>query len=76
VAAEYPAFMRPTSRGRRLKSDLIVLAALAATIVALIPLLSVFLFIVGQGAGAVRPELFLEDPPGVASATPSPARSR
>jgi phosphate transport system permease protein len=68
VVAEYAALLKPTSRGRRLKADLVVLLAVVATVVALIPLASVFLFIVGQGAGVLRPEFFLEDPPGDLSA--------
>jgi phosphate transport system permease protein len=68
VAAEYTAFLQPTSRGRRLKADLVVLLAVVAAVVALIPLASVFMFIVGQGAGVLRPEFFLEDPPGDLSA--------
>ena len=68
MAAEYAALLKPTSRGRRLKSDVVVLLAATATVVALVPLASVFLFIVGQGAGVIRPEFFVEDPPGDLSA--------
>jgi phosphate transport system permease protein len=68
VAAEYAALLKPTSRGRRLKAAIVVLLAVVATVVALIPLASVFQFIVGQGAGVIRPEFFLEDPPGDLSA--------
>ena len=68
MAAEYPVLLKPTRRERRIKADVVVLLAVAATIVALVPLVSVFLFIVGQGAGVIRPEFFLEDPPGDLSA--------
>ncbi len=56
--------LQPTSSARRLRSRLVLVLAAAAFVVALIPLVAVGSYIVSQGIGVIRPEFFLEDPPG------------
>ena len=68
MAVEYGALLRPTSRGRRFKSDFVVVLAVLATLIALIPLASVALYLVGQGAGVLSLDFLLQDPPGDLSA--------
>jgi phosphate transport system permease protein len=68
VAAEYGALLRPTARARRLKADVVVVLAVVATAVALVPLASVFFYLVTQGAGVLGPVFFVADPPGDLSA--------
>jgi phosphate transport system permease protein len=69
VAVEYPALLRPTSRARRFKADLVVVAAAAATIAALIPLVAVSYYVVSSGIGVINLDFFTQDPPGDLSAT-------
>jgi phosphate transport system permease protein len=57
-------FRRPTSRGRRIKARLAVGLTVAALAVALVPLIAVGAFIIGQGIGVIRLEFFTQDPPG------------
>jgi phosphate transport system permease protein len=68
VADPGTLLLQPTGRRRRLKADVVVILAIAATVLALIPLLSVMLFIAEHGAGVISPTFFLEDPPGDLSA--------
>jgi phosphate transport system permease protein len=68
VAAEYGALLRPTGRGRRLKANVVVALAVVATVVALIPLASVFFFLVTRGGGVLGLDFILQDPPGDLSA--------
>ncbi len=68
MAIEHAVVLRPTSRSRQLKSEVVVVLAVLATVVALIPLVSVFAFLVSQGAGVIGPAFFVEDPPGDLSA--------
>jgi phosphate transport system permease protein len=69
VPADPSILLRPTSRGRRLKADLVVGLAVAASAVALVPLAAVVYYIVSQGAGVISLEFFTQDPPGDLSAT-------
>jgi phosphate transport system permease protein len=64
VLADPVLFFRPTSRGRRAKARLVQVLAGAALVAALIPLVAIGVFIVGQGIGVIRLEFFTEDPPG------------
>lgn len=57
-------FRRPTSRQRRVKADVVVVLAAVALGLALLPLLAVGSFIVGQTIGVIRLEFFTQDPPG------------
>ena len=59
-----PAQLRRTSSGRRLRSSLARALTFVALLVALVPLVAVGSFIVSQGIGVIRPEFFLQDPPG------------
>jgi phosphate transport system permease protein len=68
VAADYGALLSPTSRGRRFKANLVVALAVVATTFALVPLASVFLFLVTRAAGVLGPDFLLQDPPGDLSA--------
>ena len=68
MAAEAGALLRPTGRARQLKADIVVLLAVVATALALVPLVSVFAFLVSQGAGVIGPAFFVQDPPGDLSA--------
>jgi phosphate transport system permease protein len=68
VSAEYEALLTPTARSRKLLANLVVAFAVVAAVVALVPLVSVAMYLVTQGAGVLRPEFLLEDPPGDLSA--------
>ncbi|MGD0019495.1 MAG: phosphate ABC transporter permease PstA [Candidatus Limnocylindrales bacterium] len=68
MAADYGALLSPTSRGRRFKANLVVALAVVATTFALVPLASVFLFLVTRAAGVLGPDFLLQDPPGDLSA--------
>lgn len=64
MLADTPMFLRPTSRGRRLRSRLVLILTGLSLAVAIVPLLAVGSFIVSQGIGVIRPEFFVQDPPG------------
>jgi phosphate transport system permease protein len=68
VAVEPLTLFMPTSRGRRLKADLVVALAVAATVVALIPLAAVAFYVISSGAGVLSLDFFTKDPPGDLSA--------
>jgi phosphate transport system permease protein len=68
VAAEYQTLFRPTGRARRLKADLVVVLAAAATLIALVPLVAVSIYVVSRGAGVISLDFFTQDPPGDLSA--------
>lgn len=64
-----PEFLlRPTSAGRRARSRLAIALTVVALGVALVPLIAIGSFIVSQGIGVIRPDFFLQDPPGDLSA--------
>src|SRR5438445_5598501 len=56
--------LRPTSPNRRMKARLVQVLAFMALLAALVPLVSIAAFIVGQGIGAIRLDFFTQDPPG------------
>jgi len=60
--------LRPTSARRRFKSRMAIALTVAALVVALVPLIAIGSFIVSQGIGVIRPDFFLQDPPGDLSA--------
>ncbi|MBI3750621.1 MAG: phosphate ABC transporter permease PstA [Chloroflexi bacterium] len=66
--ARAPAQLRPTSGGRRTRAAVARTLTFVALLVALVPLLAVGSFIVSQGIGVIRPDFFLQDPPGDLSA--------
>jgi phosphate transport system permease protein len=68
VAVEFSTLLKPTSRARRLKSDFVVVLAVAATLIAVIPLAAVSLYVISSGAGVVSLDFFTQDPPGDLSA--------
>jgi phosphate transport system permease protein len=71
VAAETAptaALFRHTSRSRQIKADVVVVLAVVATGIALVPLVSVFYFLIREGAGVLGPAFLVEDPPGDLSA--------
>lgn len=68
MAAEPVALFSPTSRGRRLKADLVVALAVAATVAAVVPLAAVAFYVISQGAGVINIDFFTQDPPGDLSA--------
>lgn len=68
MAVEPLTLLRPTNRGRRLKADLVIVLAVAATLVALIPLAAVAYYVISQGVGVVSLDFFTQDPPGDLSA--------
>jgi phosphate transport system permease protein len=69
VAIESVDFLRPTSRSRRLKADVIVLLSVLATLAAVIPLAAVSVYVFSKGAGVINLDFFTQDPPGDLSAT-------
>lgn len=68
MAVDSITLFRPTSRGRRLKADIVVVLAVAATVTALIPLAAVAYYVISQGAGVINIDFFTQDPPGDLSA--------
>jgi phosphate transport system permease protein len=64
VVADAAMFLRPTSNARRARSRAILVLTGASLIVAVIPLIAVGSFIISQGIGVIRPEFFIQDPPG------------
>jgi phosphate ABC transporter, permease protein PstA len=68
VAAEYGALLTPTSSARRFKANLVVVLAVVATAIALVPLASVFLFLITRAVGVLGIDFLLQDPPGDLSA--------
>jgi phosphate transport system permease protein len=60
--------LRPTSAARRAKSRLAIALTVGALAIALVPLVAIGSFIVSQGIGVIRPDFFLQDPPGDLSA--------
>lgn len=68
MAVDSISLLRATSRGRRLKADIVVVLAIAATVTALIPLAAVAYYVISQGAGVINIDFFTQDPPGDLSA--------
>ena len=68
MVADAHAMLRPTSAGRRRKSNLVLILCGVAIALALIPLVAIGIWLLVQGLGVIRPEFFLEDPPGDLSA--------
>jgi phosphate transport system permease protein len=68
VAVDFDTLLSPTSRARRLKADLVVILAAAATLIALTPLAAVAVYVISSGAGVVSIDFFTQDPPGDLSA--------
>ncbi len=64
MLAEPALAFQPTSATRRLKARLVVVLAVLALAIALVPLLAIGAFIVSQGIGVIRLEFFVQDPPG------------
>lgn len=64
MVGEPAALFRPTSAGRRFKTHVVVALSVGALLVALVPLASITWYIVSQGIGVVRLDLFTQDPPG------------
>jgi len=61
--------LRSTSRSRRAKDRILAICAWAALVVAVVPLLAIAIFLIGQGVRSVSTEFFTSDPPGDLSAT-------
>jgi phosphate ABC transporter, permease protein PstA len=68
VAAEFTTLLKPTSRTRELKANLVVVLAVVATVTALIPLAAVMFYVISNGAGVLSLDFFTQDPPGDLSA--------
>jgi phosphate transport system permease protein len=68
VAVDFDTLLSPTGRARRLKADLVVILAVAATLIALVPLAAVAVYVISSGAGVVSVDFFTQDPPGDLSA--------
>ena len=68
MVVDNAALFRPTSGRRRLKSNLVIVLCVIALALALIPLVAIGVFLLIQGLGVIRPEFFVQDPPGDLSA--------
>ena len=68
MAAEFMTLLKPTSRTRRFKANFVVALAVAATVIALIPLAAVAVYVISSGAGVLSLDFFTQDPPGDLSA--------
>ena len=64
MLADPQLLFRPTSPGRRFKARLVVVLTVLAFALAMVPLLAIGAYIVSQGIGVIRPEFFVQDPPG------------
>lgn len=64
MQADATLLLRPTSRARRNRARLVLVLTGVALVLAIIPLVSISLYIVSQGIGVIRPEFFVQDPPG------------
>ncbi len=64
MLADPQLLFRPTSPGRRFKARLVVALTVLAFALAMVPLLAIGAYIVSQGIGVIRPEFFVQDPPG------------
>jgi phosphate transport system permease protein len=69
VAAEYETLLKPTSQARRFRANLVVILAVAATVIALVPLVAVGSYVISQGIGVINLDFFTQDPPGDLSAS-------
>lgn len=69
MAVEYETLLKPTSQARRLRANLIVILAVAATLIALVPLVAVGTYVISQGIGVINLDFFTQDPPGDLSAS-------
>lgn len=69
MAVEYETLLEPTSQARRLQADLVVILAVAATLIALVPLVAVGTYVISQGIGVINLDFFTQDPPGDLSAS-------
>lgn len=68
MPVEASRLLKPTSLSRRLKADAVVVLAVAATVIALIPLAAVSFYVISSGAGVMNVDFFTQDPPGDLSA--------
>jgi phosphate transport system permease protein len=69
VAVEYETLLKPTSQARRFQANLVVILAVAATLIALVPLVAVGTYVISQGIGVINLDFFTQDPPGDLSAS-------
>ncbi len=69
MLADHRALLRPTSRARRFKSRLVVALAVAAVLVALVPLAAIAWYVISNGLSSINLGFLSEDPPGDLSAT-------
>ena len=69
MAVEYEILLKPTSQARRFRANLIVILAVAATLIALVPLVAVGTYVISQGIGVINLDFFTQDPPGDLSAS-------
>ena len=64
MLADAALLLRPTSRARRMRSRMVLILTGLSLAVAIVPLVAVGSFIISQGIGVIRPEFFVQDPPG------------
>ena len=69
MAVEYETLLKPTSQARRFRANLVVILAVAATLIALVPLVAVGTYVISQGIGVINLDFFTQDPPGDLSAS-------